>query len=219
MHTALGSRPLVYHSGYCPSKISFCLWICNTTLLIFIPLPYIYTHSTPHVFLSWNINYNSVSWAPDLCSDYLWNSQQWTTTRAQHICWSQVLFDYLNFCYGSITVTTFLNRLLNFSLFNLILSFQTSNHEEIHYKDSLILCPSQTCVCLMANLMPSNLTLFLTVHFHAVHGYAARSRQKICHWAPIDLKNLFHVVQWRKNEVLKFWFSEIQQSLHWPCLR
>ena len=138
MHTALGSRPLVYHSGYCPSKISFCLWICNTTLLIFIPLPCIYTHSTPHVFLSWNINYNSVSWAPDLCSDYLWNSQQWTTTRAQHICWSQVLFDHLNFCYGSITVTTFLNRLLNFSLFNLILLFQTSNHEEIHYKDSLI---------------------------------------------------------------------------------
>ena len=25
----------------------------------------------------------------------------------------------------------------------------------------------------MANLMPSNLTLFLTVHFCAVHGYAA----------------------------------------------
>ena len=24
----------------------------------------------------------------------------------------------------------------------------------------------------MANLMPLNLTLFLTVHFHAVHGYA-----------------------------------------------
>ena len=32
---------------------------------------------------------------------------------------------------------------------------------------------SQTRVCLMANLMPSNLTLFLTVHFCAVHGYAA----------------------------------------------
>ena len=30
-----------------------------------------------------------------------------------------------------------------------------------------------TCVCLEANLVPSNLTLFLTVHFHAVHGYAA----------------------------------------------
>ena len=30
-----------------------------------------------------------------------------------------------------------------------------------------------TYVCLIANLMPSNLTLFLMVHFHAVHGYAA----------------------------------------------
>ena len=30
-----------------------------------------------------------------------------------------------------------------------------------------------THVCLVANLMPSNLTLFLTVHFHAMHGYAA----------------------------------------------
>ena len=32
---------------------------------------------------------------------------------------------------------------------------------------------SQTCVCLMANLVLLNLTLFLTVHFCAVHGYAA----------------------------------------------
>ena len=30
---------------------------------------------------------------------------------------------------------------------------------------------SQTCVCLMVNLVSLNLTLFLTVHFHAVHGY------------------------------------------------
>ena len=28
-------------------------------------------------------------------------------------------------------------------------------------------------VCLMANLMSSNLTLFLTIHLHAMHGYAA----------------------------------------------
>ena len=32
---------------------------------------------------------------------------------------------------------------------------------------------SQTCVCLMANLVLLNLTLFLTIHFCAVHGYAA----------------------------------------------
>ena len=32
---------------------------------------------------------------------------------------------------------------------------------------------SQTHVCLEANLIPLNLTLFLTVHFCAVHGYAA----------------------------------------------
>ena len=30
-----------------------------------------------------------------------------------------------------------------------------------------------THICLMANLMPSNLTLFLTVNFCAVHGYTA----------------------------------------------
>ena len=32
---------------------------------------------------------------------------------------------------------------------------------------------SQIYVCLMANLVLLNLTLFLTVHFCAVHGYAA----------------------------------------------
>ena len=32
---------------------------------------------------------------------------------------------------------------------------------------------SQTCVYLMANLVLLNLTLFLTVHFCAMHGYAA----------------------------------------------
>ena len=32
---------------------------------------------------------------------------------------------------------------------------------------------SQTHVCLMVNLVLLNLTLFLTVHFRAVHGYAA----------------------------------------------
>ena len=30
---------------------------------------------------------------------------------------------------------------------------------------------TKTRVCLMANLVLLNLTLFLTVHFHAVHGY------------------------------------------------
>ena len=47
-----------------------------------------------------------------------------------------------------------------FSLFNLILLFQTFNYEENLYKISLILYPSlfTTHVCLMANLIPSNLT-------------------------------------------------------------
>ena len=58
----------------------------------------------------------------------------------------------------------------------LILSFQTLNREEILYKKLTYLTPFtilQTCVCLMANLVLLNLTLFLTVHFRAMHGYAA----------------------------------------------
>ena len=39
---------------------------------------------------------------------------------------------------------------------------------------------TKTHVCLMANLMPSNLTLFLTVHFCAMHGYAA-THMRITH--------------------------------------
>ena len=70
-------------------------------------------------------------------------------------------------CYSPTSGTTFLTDLSFF--------FLTSNHE-ILYKNSLMyLTPftfSQTCVCHMANLMPSNLILFLAVHFHAVHGYA-----------------------------------------------
>ena len=39
---------------------------------------------------------------------------------------------------------------------------------------------SQTHVYLMANLVLLNLTLSLTVHFHAVHGYAA-THMRITH--------------------------------------
>ena len=39
---------------------------------------------------------------------------------------------------------------------------------------------TKTRVCLMANLMPSNLTLSLTVHFRAVHSYAA-THMRITH--------------------------------------
>ena len=168
----------------------------------------------------------------------LWNYNYWDLCR----CYSPTLRDYL------------FNRLVTFSFFHLILSFQTLNHEEILYKNSLMSCPlyfhnmclphgkpyliklnfifdssflccawlccygptsgtthlmdlvnfslfilsylivsdfelwedslweltylmtftfSQTRVCLMANLIPLNLTLFLIVHFHAVHGYVA----------------------------------------------
>ena len=66
----------------------------------------------------------------------------------------------------------FFNRLYTFSFFDQISDFKL-------WGDSLweLIYPmpftfSQTHVCLMANLMPSNLTLFLTVHLCAVHGYA-----------------------------------------------
>ena len=63
-----------------------------------------------------------------------------------------------------------------FSFPYLIWSLQTLNCEEIPYRNSLISCLSpfhKTHVCLMANLVLLNLTLFLTVHFCAVHGYTA----------------------------------------------
>ena len=43
-----------------------------------------------------------------------------------------------------------------------------------------------THVCLMANLILLNLILFLTVHYHAVHGYAAT------HMCPPHVMLLFH---------------------------
>ena len=60
---------------------------------------------------------------------------------------------------GSITVPSqelhFIELVIFFSFdYNLI--FQTSNHEEILYENSLISCPSHfyiTCVCLIVNLM------------------------------------------------------------------
>ena len=86
------------------------------------------------------------------------------------------------YCYSPITGTTFSMDLSFFLFFDLILSFQTSNYEEILHKNSLISCPSHftTHVCLMANLMPSNLTLFLTVHLCAVHGYATTYMHITC---------------------------------------
>ena len=74
--------------------------------------------------------------------------------------------------------------LINFSLF--ILSYLIISDFE-PWGDSLqeltYLMPftiSQTHVCLMANLVLLNLTLFLTVHFWAVHGYAATHVHSSC---------------------------------------
>ena len=75
------------------------------------------------------------------------------------------------------TGTTHWMDLVNFSLF--ILSYLIISDFKL-WGDSLwdltYLMPftfSQICVCLMANLVLLNLNLFLTVHFHAEHGYAA----------------------------------------------
>ena len=69
------------------------------------------------------------------------------------------------------------NRLSQFFLFSL--SYLINSDFEL-WGDSLweltyltAFTTSQTCVYLMANLVPLNLTLFLTVHFCAMHGYAA----------------------------------------------
>ena len=55
-----------------------------------------------------------------------------------------------------------------------------------------------THVCLMANLIPSNLNLFLTVHFHAVHGYAAT------HMCIMHIMLLFHsaTIMWLSHVLL-----------------
>ena len=68
-----------------------------------------------------------------------------------------------------------LSQIFSFSSY-LIWSFQTSNHERLSMRTHLSHAFhhfTKTCVCLMANLVLLNLTLFLTVHFCAVHGYAA----------------------------------------------
>ena len=70
------------------------------------------------------------------------------------------------------------NRLSQFFSFHLILSnhFRLQTVRRFSMRTLTYLTPftiSQTCVCLMANLVLLNLTLFLTVHFCAVHGNAA----------------------------------------------
>ena len=62
---------------------------------------------------------------------------------------------------------------------------------------------SQTCVCLMANLVLLNLTLFLTVHIHAVHGYAATHAHHTCSML------LFHsaIAMWLYHDI----------NLHYAC--
>ena len=79
--------------------------------------------------------------------------------------------------------TTFFNGLVIFSSLssNLIIpDFEPWGDSlwELTYLRSFTF--SQTCVCLMTNLMSSNLTLFLTVHFHAVHGYATKHMHITC---------------------------------------
>ena len=80
-------------------------------------------------------------------------------------------------CYGPTSGTTHLMDLVNFSFFTLsyliISDFEPwgDSLQELTYLTPFTL--SQTRVCLMANLVPLNLTLPLTVHFRAVHGYAA----------------------------------------------
>ena len=71
-----------------------------------------------------------------------------------------------------------------FFSFDLILLFQTSWGEFLQELTYLMpFTSSQTCICLMANLIysiSSNLTLFLTVIFHAMHGYAITYMHTIC---------------------------------------
>ena len=67
------------------------------------------------------------------------------------------------------------NRLVIFPSFHFILSYCSGLWIVMGLHEfSLTSCLSHftTCICLEANLKPSNLTLFLTVHFHAVNGYA-----------------------------------------------
>ena len=78
-------------------------------------------------------------------------------------------------CYGPTPGTTHLMDLVNFSLSILsnLLRLQTMMRISTRSHLSHAFHIFSTCVHLMANSMPSNLTLFLTVHLYAVHGYAA----------------------------------------------
>ena len=79
-------------------------------------------------------------------------------------------------CYSPTTGDYIQMDLVNFSLFILfyliISDFKPWGDSlwELTYLTTFTI--SQTRVCLMANLVLLKLTLFLIVHFHAVHGYA-----------------------------------------------
>ena len=76
-------------------------------------------------------------------------------------------------CYGPITGTHFSMDLMFLLLWSYHFRLQTMGRFSMRTHLSHALHISQTHLCIMANVIPSNLTLFLTVHSHAVHGYAA----------------------------------------------
>ena len=91
-------------------------------------------------------------------------------------CWTDE-WRALDCCYSPTSGTTHSMDLVNFSLFLLsyliVSDFKPWGDSPRELTYLTLFTSSQTCVHLMANLVLLNLTLFLTVHFRAVHGYAA----------------------------------------------
>ena len=108
----------------------------------------------------------------------IWPVDSWCSEVLESLLMSHDLCSLLVYKWGvlwSHLRDYFFNGLVTYLLLNLILSFRLWTMRRFSTRTHLshTLYKFTTCVCLMANLMPSNLTLFLTVHFCAVHGYAA----------------------------------------------
>ena len=99
-----------------------------------------------------------------------------------HLDWSPPISKWngetpdVSYCYGPTHWDYISMDLVNFSLFFILsdnFRLQTVRRLPTGTHLSHTLHHSTNSVCIMVNLVSLNLTLFLTVHFCAVHGYAA----------------------------------------------
>ena len=177
---------LTYLTPFTPFQHMFASWqiLCHQTYLYSWQFIYVlcmamlpHTYASHMFILLFNLWWESIFslFRGSATQAYKWQAQLSPQQRnaRQHDCtcygpthWDYISMDLVNFF---------------FSLSYLIISdfklWGDSLWELIYLTPFTI---SQTCVCLMANLVSLNLTVFLTVPFHAVHGYAATHAHSSC---------------------------------------